>query len=235
MLVIMEDHSKRERQRRDRDTRYQERNARQMVRELTEQRKELERMRQEIDRKLRDMEEQQNEISLEQELDFEDERDSTDSEFEDAEETHESVQTRSSIWSTLVSGAASYLTPSFFKKAEATSTPASILKRKSNAPRMRQLHYADEKESGGTPAKEIAQGSLSFQEETERGLFPRTVDQDINASEGHEVPIADIKVENRSPEEMQMMERIRALQLQAEQMAQKNEQRQLEEVSYQKI
>ena len=225
----MQDHSKRERQRRDRDTRYQERNTRQMQRELTEQRKELERMRQEIDRKLRDMEVQQHDISLDQELDYEDERESTDSKFEDAEETHESVQTRSSIWSTLVSGAASYLTPSFFKKADATGTPASILMRKSNAPRMRQLNYTEEKESGHTQPKEIAQGSISFQEEREIGLFPRTVDQDKNASEGHEVPIADIKVEDRSPEEMQMMERIRALQLQAEQMAQKNEQRQLEE------
>ena len=156
-------------------------------------------------------------------------KDENDSEFEDAEESHESVQTRSSIWSTLVSGAASYLTPSFLKKADATSTPASILKKKSNTLRMRQLHYADEKESGGTQAKEIAQGSISFQEEREIGLFPRTVDQGIDASEGHEVPFADIKVEDRSPEEMQMMERIRALQLQAEQMAQKNEQRQLEE------
>ena len=225
----MEDHSKRERQRRDRDKRYEERNARQMERELTEQRKELERMRQEIDRKLRDMEVQQHDISLDQELDYEDERESTDSEFEDAEETHESVQTRSSIWSTLVSGAASYLTPSFLKKADATSTPVSILKKKSNAPRMRQLHYAEEKESGHTQPKEIAQGSISFQEEREIGLFPRTVDQGIDAIEGNEVPLADIKVEDRSPEEMQMIERIRALQLQAEQMAQKNEQRQLEE------
>ena len=225
----MEDHSKRERQRRDRDTRYQERNARQMERELTEQRKELERMRQEIDRKLRDMEEQQHDISLEQELDYEDERESSDSEFEDAEETHESVQTRSSIWSTIVSGAASYLTPSFLKKADATSTPASILKKKSNAPRMRQLHYADEKESGGTQAKEIAQGSLSFQEETERGLFPRTDVQDSYISEGHEVPIMNIKDEDKSDEEIKMMERIRALQLQAEQIAQKNKQRELEE------
>ena len=225
----MEDHSKRERQRRDRDTRYQEKNARQMERELTEQRKELERMRQEIDRKLRDMEEQQHDISLEQDLDYEDERESSDSEFEDAEETHESVQTRSSIWSTIVSGAASYLTPSFLKKADATSTPASILKKKSNAPRMRQLHYADEKESGGTQAKEIAQGSLSFQEETERGLFPRTDVQDSYISEGHEVPIMNIKDEDKSDEEIKMMERIRALQLQAEQIAQKNKQRELEE------
>ena len=175
------------------------------------------------------MEEQQHEISLEQELDFEDERESTGSEFEDAEQTHESVQTRSSIWSTLVSGAASFLTPSFLKKADATSTPASILKRKSNAPRMRQLHYADKKESGGTQAKEIAQGSLSFQEERERGLFPRTDVQDLYISEGHEVPIMNIKDEDKSDEEIKMMERIRALQLQAEQMAQKNEERQLEE------
>ena len=146
---------------------------------MKEKVQELERMRQEIDRKLRDMEEQQHGISLEQELDYEDERESSDSEFEDAEETHESVQTRSSIWSTLVSGAASYLTPSFLKKADATSTPVSILKKRSNAPKMRQLNYTVEKESGHTQPKEI--------------------------------------------------ERIRALQLQAEQMAQKNEQRQLEE------
>ena len=115
------------------------------------------------------------------------------------------------------------------KKADATSTPASILKNKSNAPRMRQLHYADEKESGGTQAKKIAQDSFSFKEQREIGLFPRTVDQGIDAGEGHEVPIMNIKDEEKSDEEIRMMERIRALQLQAEQMAQKNEKRQLEE------
>ena len=43
------------------------------------------------------------------------------------------------------------------------------------------------------------------------------------------MPIMNIKDEDKSDEEIKMIERIRALQLQAEQMAQKNEQRQLEE------
>ena len=127
-------------------------------------------------RKLKDMEVQQHDISLEQELDYEDDRDSTDREFEDAEETHDSLQTKSSI-----SGVGSYLTPSFLK-ADTTSTPASILEKRSNAPKMRQLNNIEEKESGGTQIKEIAPDSFSFQEQRGRGLFPRTFDQDMNAS-----------------------------------------------------
>ena len=216
----MDDHSKGERQRKERDARLKERNARQMERELVEQRRELERMQEQIDRQFRHMTEQQHEISWEEELDYE-ERESSDSEFEDAEETHESMQTRSSIWSSIVSGAALFLTPSFLKKGTATSTPASILKKKSTAPRMRQLNYAEEKET--------ALGSLSFQEQRGRGLFPSTAVQDLDISSGREGPIMNIREEQRSSEEQEMLERIRALKLQAERMAQQNEQRQQEE------
>ena len=42
------------------------------------------------------------------------------------------------------------------------------------------------------------------------------------------MPIRDIREEERSTDEMKMVERISALHLQAEEMAQKNKQRQLE-------
>ena len=225
----MDDHSNRERQRKEREARHKERNVRQAERELVEQRRELERMQEQIDRQLRNMAVQHQEISLEEELDYKEERESSDSEFEDAEETHDSLQTRSNIWSTFVSNAASYLTPSFLKKGNVTSTPASILKKKSTAPRMRQLNYAEEREFRDTHSKEIAQGSLSFKEERGRGLFPSTATQDFDFSKGHDGPIMNMKEEQMSNEESELLERIRTLKLQAEQMAQKNEQRQLEE------
>ena len=146
-----------------------------------------------------------------------------------AEEMHESIQTRSSIWSSIVSGAASYLTPSFLKKGTATSTPASILKKKSTAPRMRQLNYAEEKEASDTQPKDIALGSLSYQEQRGRALFPSTAIQDLDMSSGCEGPIMKIEEEEISNLEREMLERIRALKPQAERMAQKNRQRQLEE------
>ena len=199
-----------------------------MERELVEQRRELERMQEQIDRQLRHMTEQHHETSWEEELDYE-ERESSDSEFEDAEESHESIQTRSSIWSSIVSGAASYLIPSFLKKGAATSTPASIPKKKSSAPRMTQLNYAEEKEASDTQPKEIALGSLSFKEQRGRGLIPSTVVQDLDISSGREGLIMNIEEDQRSNEEREVLERIRALKLQVERMAQKNEQRQLEE------
>ena len=112
----MEDHTKRERQRQERDRRFQERQVREMERDLAERRRELERLQHSMGRELRDQEAEHYDISLDQGPDDIDDRDTTDSEFEDAEEQQEHVEKRSSFWSTLASGAASYLTPSFFKK-----------------------------------------------------------------------------------------------------------------------
>ena len=220
----MDDHSKRERQRKDRDARYKARNERQMAQEMQERKRELEKMQQEIERKLK-------EIDISQEnLDYSDEEDrqSTDSEFEDAEETHEAVTTRSSIWSTLVSGAASYLTPTFLKKKDATSTPASILKKKRSAPRMRQLDLTEEEDHSETHLKEIATDSLLTQEERAESLIPATDRQNLETEE-YERLMSNVKIEERSTEEIRMIESIHAMQLQAEQMAHKRQQRELEE------
>ena len=220
----MDDHSKRERQRKDRDARYKARNERQMAQEMQERKRELEKMQQEIERKLK-------EIDISQEnLDYSDEEDrqSTDSEFEDAEETHEAVTTRSSIWSTLVSGAASYLTPTFLKKKDATSTPASILKKKRIAPRMRQLDLTEEEDHSETHLKEIATDSLLTQEERAESLIPATDRQNLETEE-YERLMSNVKIEERSTEEIRMIESIHAMQLQAEQMAHKRQQRELEE------
>ena len=73
----MDDHSKGERQIKERDERLKEKNARQMERELVEQRRELERMQGQINRKLRPMTEQHHEISWEEELEYE-ERESSE-------------------------------------------------------------------------------------------------------------------------------------------------------------
>ena len=94
---------------------------------------------------------------------------------------------------------------------------------------MRQLNYAEEKEASDTQPKEIALGSLSYEEQRGRGLFPSTAVQDLEINSGREGPIMNIREEHRSSEEQEMLERIRALKLQAERMAQQNEQRQLEE------
>ena len=220
----MDDYSKRERQRRDRDARYKARNERQMTQEMQERKRELEKMQQEIERKLK-------EIDISQEnLDYSDEEDrqSTDSEFEDAEETHEAVTTRSSIWSTLVSGAASYLTPTFLKKKDATSTPASILKKKRSAPKMRHLDLTEEEDHSETHLKEIATDSLFSQEEKKESLIPATDRQNLETEE-YERLMSNVKIEERSTEEIRMIESIHAMQLQAEQMAQKRQQRELEE------
>ena len=95
---------------------------------------------------------------------------------------------------------------------------------------MRQLYYTEEESfPSRTQTTEVAQGNLSFQEQRERDPLLRTLEDDFSASERQEMAVAAIKEENKSTEEIQMMERMRVLQLQAEQMAEKNRQRQLEE------
>ena len=142
-------------------------------------------------------------------------------------ETHESVTTRSSIWSTLVSGAASYLTPTVLKKKDATSTPASILKKKESAPRMRQLDLTEADQSE-THLKGVARDGLFTQEEKKESLIPATDRQNFETEE-YERLMSNVKIEEKSTEEIRIIESIHAMQLQAEQMAQKRQQRELEE------
>ena len=86
---------------------------------------------------------------------------------------------------------------------------------------MRQIEDKSDEESllSNIQAKAKFEDSFPFQEQRERSPVPRTVVGDVSALQGQDVQISDVGYINEDEganEEMKIIERIRALQLQAE-------------------
>ena len=99
---------------------------------------------------------------------------------------------------------------------------------------MRQIEDKSDEESllSNIQAKAKFEDSFRFQDQRERSPVPSTVVRDVSALQGQDVQISDVGYINEDEganEEMKIMERIRVLQLQAEQMAHKSRQRLFEE------
>ncbi|MCG7879163.1 MAG: hypothetical protein N0C90_22935, partial [Candidatus Thiodiazotropha endolucinida] len=150
---------------------------------------------------------------------------------------HEPSERKPSFWSSVISGTASFLTPSFLRKSDSSSVSDDVVKSKSSTPKDKRPETTEYEEDQvslevktphreqlmGTPFPIAAkQGKDSLQEQSVKRK------QGVHTDDaGYIVDLENI--DDGDSEEKMIAHRIKALQLKMEQIAQESRQRQDEE------
>lgn len=219
----------RERQRNERDRRAQEREERQIQIEIEEQRRELERIRQSIDRDFRSASGRDAQHLLTIDQDREDLDYFGDTGADESLDPHEPVRRKISFKDTRSRDKAFRQTPSFLRGPDDSgfTSPNSILV-KSSTPYHHHTDYRERDASFDDIQERRKEDRTPFEVLDDRTPFQRAFVEDADSLQEQAIQMTEVGyIEDMKEEieEMQVMERIKALQLQADQMTQKSRQR----------
>ena len=216
----MDRDSERERQRLGRDKRYQDRAQRQMEMEIERSRREIERLQQSIDRNISYATGREPVSYLTLDQDHSDLDYVGDTDREESGRHEQMTRRKTSFMNERSRDTTPQETPTFLK--ETGAIPKNILTRGSSTPYFWKGYETEEEKSDTRTEKDVQRN----RKEMDRTPLPRIGFQDADSSHDQEVQISEDEEDNdERREEASVMERIKALQLQAERMAKESRQR----------